>query len=115
MIACDDMMHTRCEDEVISRQESPDRQIVAITSNRSCANNTGRYTWVGLQGVATEEENREPNGEAVFTVRETKKINIIWRDSRNLEIQTIGRALDASEVITQTSSWKEVMIIYTFK
>ena len=108
--ACDFMKHTRCDDKVLGQQRSPDGKIVAITYARSCANNTGLYTWVGLEDSSTSNQPN-PEIEPVLTLKGTPEITVVWQSSGSLEIRSPGLQ-DPKGVLTREDSWRTVTISY---
>ena len=107
--ACD-MSHTRCDDKELTQARSPDGQYRVVTYHRSCANNTGQYTWVNLvQG--RESLFSKAESQPVLTLRGYHEISATWIGSDNIEITCEGLA-DQSAILTQRDSWKTVHIRY---
>lgn len=104
------MSHTRCDDNILSKEKSPDGRFVAITYTRRCANNTGLYTCVDLAedpGTAPVTGEVEP----VLTISGIHDIKTVWKSPKNLEIST--GLVDAKKIITQRDSWRTVTISHT--
>lgn len=107
---CDFMKHTRCNDEILRSEKSPDGRFMAIAFARSCANNTGHYTWVALKegsSITGGESELEP----VLTIEGTHDIKLNWRTPNNLQIESSGLQ-NKKEVITQRDAWEKVTITY---
>lgn len=106
---CDSMRHTRCNDTILSREKSPDSRFVAILYRRSCANNTGLYTWVGLQEVSTTMADTEI--EPILTIAGTHDITAVWKNATNLAVDSEGLR-NHKAVMTQKDAWKQITISY---
>lgn len=107
---CDFMSHTHCDDTILSQKESPDRKFVAILYHRSCANNTGLYTFVNLQEIS-EPPLSTAEIKPVLTIRGFHEISGVWTGPNLLEIRSEGLQ-DQKAILSQESNWKTVSISY---
>jgi hypothetical protein len=111
MAGCNSMNHVRCDDRVVSKEGSPDGRFVALSYARRCANNTGLYTWVGLEETSRTEESKGES-EPVLTIQGIHNIKLVWQNSRSLAVE-LPKLLDGKGVVTQMDSWRTVTISYS--
>lgn len=107
--ACD-MSHTRCEDTELRQERSPDGKYTAVMYHRSCANNTGQYTWVNL----IEERDRsfsKSETRPVLSLRGFYDITAVWTDSETVEIACEGLTAQ-NAILTQENTWRTIHIRY---
>jgi len=107
---CNSMNHTRCDDKIVAQEKSPDGKYVAVLYHRSCANNTGLYTWASLQdisGIPSSQNEAVP----ILTIRGFHEIGANWIGPNTLEIRSEGLN-DQKAILSQENNWKDIRIFY---
>jgi hypothetical protein len=107
---CDFMSHTRCDDKIVAQEKSPDGKYVAVLYHRSCANNTGLYTWASLQdisGIPSSQNEAVP----ILTITGFHEIGANWIGPNALEIRSEG-INDQKAILSQENTWKGIRIFY---
>jgi len=103
---CDFMSHTHCDDTILSQQKSPDGKFLATLYHRSCANNTGLYTFVNVQEISGPGETKP-----VLTISGFHEISGVWVDPNHLEIRSEGLQ-NQKAILSQETNWKTIIISY---
>ena len=102
---CDFMSHSRCEDEVLTKENSPDGSFAVVVSIRRCKTNS-QFTSAALRENSMRATS---DPEPVLVLQGIHGLKVHWQTSRDLAITPTGTVTN-KEILNKRDRWQSVSI-----